>query len=273
MASSGVAARGRPEFRLRCASAAVLAPVAIGAVVAGGWWLAAFAFLTASLAACEWLRLADPLAWTPLGAAAVPAQAAAIAAAWMLGTPGLLGACAMLGAATWLAAGGTGFKAPRLAGAGVAYAMALAGSMLLLGDGEIAAGGLIWLLAVVWSADTGAYFVGRAFGGPKLAPRISPGKTWSGLVGAVGSGALAGWAATTLGAEVLNPAWAALLGGALGAVGQAGDLAESALKRRAGVKDSGRAIPGHGGVLDRVDALMAAAPVLLLVLWAARAAG
>lgn len=114
----------------------------------------------------------------------------------------------------------------------------------------------IWIVALVIAADTGAYIAGRSIGGPKLAPRISPSKTWAGLAGAVVSAGVVGWIVSMIvGAH--SPLWLILLSGALGIVEQIGDLFESFLKRHFGVKDSGRIIPGHGGVLDRVDGLMA----------------
>src|SRR5690606_13899764 len=118
--------------------------------------------------------------------------------------------------------------------------------------------------AVVWVTDILAYFVGKAVGGPKLAPSISPGKTWSGAIGGAAGGTLAGlivaqFVPTTAGMAVICVA--AL---ALSVVSQAGDLFESSLKRRFSVKDSGRIIPGHGGVMDRVDGLVAAAFALYL---------
>ncbi|PWG63910.1 phosphatidate cytidylyltransferase [Spiribacter halobius] len=122
------------------------------------------------------------------------------------------------------------------------------------------------LLLLVWGADIGGYFVGRAWGRHKLAPAISPGKTWEGAAGSLALALLAAltlWAlAPTLGAPRPGLGW--LLGASVVTVaaGIAGDLFESLLKRQAGVKDSGRLLPGHGGVLDRVDALLAAAPVL-----------
>jgi phosphatidate cytidylyltransferase len=122
---------------------------------------------------------------------------------------------------------------------------------------------VLWLMGVVWATDTGAYFVGRMIGGPRLAPTISPNKTWAGLIGGMaaagGIGALIG---TSVGGS--GPLLA-LLGAGLAVVAQTGDLAESALKRHAGVKDSGRMIPGHGGILDRVDGLMPVALVLVLL--------
>jgi phosphatidate cytidylyltransferase len=122
---------------------------------------------------------------------------------------------------------------------------------------------LVWLLIVVWTTDTAAYFAGRRIGGPRLAPRISPGKTWAGFAGGIVGATLASvLVALALGSTRLP--YAALLGALLAVVAQIGDLGESAVKRLAGVKDTGSLIPGHGGVLDRVDSLLLAAPVLAL---------
>jgi len=117
---------------------------------------------------------------------------------------------------------------------------------------------LFWLLAVVWSADTGAYAFGRLIGGIKLAPVISPNKTWAGLIGAIatagGTGAVAA-SVFGLGDLLTLAGWSAVIG----AVSQAGDLVESWVKRHFGVKDTGAILPGHGGMFDRVDGLLAAA--------------
>ena len=125
--------------------------------------------------------------------------------------------------------------------------------------------GLVWLLYVlllVWAADTGAYFAGRAFGRHKLAPRVSPGKTWEGAAGGlVLVAVLAFFAAPVLGAQRPVLLAVSLVVACFSIVG---DLTESLFKRHAGLKDSGRLIPGHGGVLDRVDSIMAAAPLMLL---------
>jgi phosphatidate cytidylyltransferase len=117
-------------------------------------------------------------------------------------------------------------------------------------------------MIVTWATDIFAYFAGRSIGGLKLAPAISPNKTWAGLIGGMaGAGAL-GWAA----ADVFDlPPIFAFIGAPMGAVAQAGDLYESWVKRKAGVKDSGRILPGHGGVLDRVDGLLAATVATLAV--------
>jgi phosphatidate cytidylyltransferase len=119
---------------------------------------------------------------------------------------------------------------------------------------------VFWAMVVTWATDIFAYFAGRGIGGAKLAPRISPSKTWAGLAGGVVGAAVLGWLAASwfdLGAPFLY------IGGPMGVVAQAGDLYESWMKRRAGVKDSGSILPGHGGVLDRLDGFL---PVILVTL-------
>ena len=123
---------------------------------------------------------------------------------------------------------------------------------------------LLWLFAVVWAADIGAYAFGRLIGGARLAPVISPNKTWAGLIGGIGmAGAAGGVTAIILGTAGLFTlaGWSA----AVGAVSQAGDLAESWVKRHFGVKDTGAILPGHGGLFDRVDGLLAAAVAVALI--------
>ena len=123
---------------------------------------------------------------------------------------------------------------------------------------------VLLLAAVVWGGDVGAYLIGRLVGGPRLAPAISPGKTWSGAAGGTLVAVLAGLAAWPERLALVAPV--ALL---LSIIAQAGDLLESAIKRRFGVKDSGRLIPGHGGLLDRLDGVLTSAPALALLLLAA----
>ncbi|HEY4161713.1 MAG TPA: phosphatidate cytidylyltransferase [Dongiaceae bacterium] len=144
-------------------------------------------------------------------------------------------------------------------GAGFIYvAVPCTAIIALRSDPTIGLQQILWVVALVIAADTGAYAAGRSIGGPKLAPRISPNKTWAGLIGAIVSAAVVGAIAGTL---LDKPSiWPlAALSGAIAIVEQAGDLAESAFKRHFGVKDSGHIIPGHGGALDRVDGLMAVA--------------
>src|SRR5690606_8072637 len=126
----------------------------------------------------------------------------------------------------------------------------------LRADPQLGLVAIFWLLGVVWATDSFAYFTGRAIGGPKLIPRLSPKKTWAGLLGGMAGAALAG-AAVSLWLGMGSAPLLAALSAGLAVLSQAGDFAESALKRRAGVKDSGKLIPGHGGILDRVDGLVA----------------
>ncbi len=221
--------------------------------------------------------------------AAVPAREA-VAARWRdlrirvisalaLLPPGLL--CLWLGGLTWLAllaAGGVGLGLewrqmtrgrPRPGGLALAGMVYLGVPVVCLASLRLRPGGLalmLFLVVLVSCCDIGAYLVGRLLGGPKLAPRISPGKTWSGAVGGLGFGITGGVlaaAAAGLRAELGAIAVFALL---LAVVAELGDLAESAIKRRFGVKDSGRLLPGHGGLLDRFDGLLATAPVACLLL-------
>ncbi|MCA0401510.1 MAG: phosphatidate cytidylyltransferase [Proteobacteria bacterium] len=136
---------------------------------------------------------------------------------------------------------------------GIAYVAGMFFSVLALrGEGWEGLVAILFLFAIVWGADIGAYFAGRTFGGPKLAPRISPNKTWSGLVGGFLAAIVAGTILLALAGISPRPAHAAVAG-LLALLSAAGDLFESAFKRRFGVKDSGRLIPGHGGFLDRLD--------------------
>ena len=152
---------------------------------------------------------------------------------------------------------------------GVVYvAIPAAALVVIRSDPTFGMASLVWIIALVVAADTGGYLVGRTVGGPKLAPRISPNKTWSGLAGAVVGAALAGLCT----AFILNHTnvWMlTLISAGIGLLEQGGDLVESAFKRHFGVKDTSQIIPGHGGVLDRVDGLLAVAVAVLVInLWA-----
>ena len=134
-------------------------------------------------------------------------------------------------------------------------------------DALVGRANVLFVVLVVWASDIGAYLLGRLIGGPKLAPRLSPGKTWSGAAGGFCSAVAVG-----LIAAEFEPAGSALPGAvvaaSLGIASQLGDLLESALKRHFGVKDSGRLIPGHGGLLDRLDGMLMAAPVAAILILA-----
>jgi phosphatidate cytidylyltransferase len=154
------------------------------------------------------------------------------------------------------------------AGWGFAYVTVPAFALLVL---SWAFSGLVfWVMAVTWGTDIFAYFAGRAIGGPKLAPRVSPNKTWAGLAGGMVGAGLAGWGVGWLFDLGAPFEW---IGAPMAIVAQAGDLYESWVKRRCGVKDSGTLLPGHGGVLDRLDGLLAVALATFLIvvagLWSA----
>ena len=157
----------------------------------------------------------------------------------------------------------TGWRDRIWAGAGYAVALVVVAVPILVRDHPaLGALGILWIFAVVWGTDIAAYFTGRALGGPRLWPRLSPNKTWSGfaggLVAAMLAGFLLGLVARLWGQHPPFDLWAlTVLSGIASVVGQLGDLAESALKRHFDVKDSSRLIPGHGGVMDRLDAFFA----------------
>lgn len=150
---------------------------------------------------------------------------------------------------------------------GVVYIVVPSMALIWLRSGEAAGMGrntIIWLLVLVWASDIGAYAAGRTIGGAKLAPAISPNKTWAGLLGCMAASAAAG-AAIAMYFQHSNPVGVALISGILGILSQGGDLLESSFKRRFSCKDSSNLIPGHGGLLDRVDALLVVAIAVALI--------
>ena len=152
-------------------------------------------------------------------------------------------------------------------GAGVLYVGLPVFSLLLIREQPNGLVLALWAMALVWACDSGAFFTGRTFGGPKLAPSISPAKTWSGLLGGV---VLATLLAAVMEAFYDLPLRLTIATPFLAVLAQGGDLFESALKRRAGVKDSGNVLPGHGGVLDRLDGVVPVAPIAALLVIAPR---
>jgi phosphatidate cytidylyltransferase len=255
------AAPGRDRLRQRVLSALIMGPAAVLAV-ALGW--PAFDLLVAGAAGLmvwEWSTVCCGRR-SRAGLAAIAAVAAAplslpLLGPWALAVP-LLAALpaaalwAQQGAAQralWVAAGAVYIGAPAVA---LAWIRTAAGWETVL-----------WLFLVVWATDIGAYAFGRRIGGPLLWPRVSPHKTWAGLIGGVAcAGAFAALAGWMLDARALAGILA--LGVVLGIVSQGGDLVESAFKRHFQVKDTGDLIPGHGGLLDRADGLIAATPVVAL---------
>jgi len=228
----------------------------------GGPFLAILTIAAAVVMAWEWGRLCGGGAGASVLIGTV--TAAVIAASLFGFAAGLLlalgGALIVWRIAMWRGAG-----APLWLAAGNIWVALPCITLLWLGQsGSANRGMLLWLFAVVWATDIGAYAVGRRLGGPLLAPRWSPRKTWAGLIGGIVCAALVGWAAAgVLGAATVLPV--VLVSAGLAVVEQFGDLAESAAKRRFGVKDASSLIPGHGGLLDRLDGLLAAIPAVALL--------
>jgi len=152
-------------------------------------------------------------------------------------------------------------------GSGAKNALMLLGPLLVIGSmaglwfirDQLGVTAALWVFAMVWATDIGAYFAGRAFGGARLAPKISPSKTWSGLFGGMVAALVVSATLGDRGGIIGVPLWIGLF---MGLAAQLGDLAQSWMKRRAGVKDSGKLIPGHGGLFDRVDGLLPVALIL-----------
>lgn len=257
-------ARPMSNLQLRIISSVVLAAVVLTITYLGGL---SFRLLSVAIAAAvfyEWCAMSR----RP-GGARYQLVAAAFLAAVMIGV--ILGYSAvsllvLLALSTGLSVienkvAGQGMWVP----AGLAYA-GLSGLSLayLRGDDLVGLFAILFLFVVVWATDIFAYFVGRSLGGPKLAPSISPGKTQSGAAGGAVGGVVAGLVLAAY-AGLSNLPLLALVALLLSIVSQAGDLFESWVKRRHGVKDSGNLIPGHGGVMDRVDGLVVAALALYVV--------
>jgi phosphatidate cytidylyltransferase len=254
------------DLGVRLASAALLVPLALAAVWQGGWFYFVVMAVAATRLSIEWARMSVPA--VRMRAAAALAAAILIAmSATRFGAEEAAWSILVLGAlAVALAFARLTQRLTDLA-FGVIYLGAPILALLWLRDGTL---GLQWtglLFAVTWSADTGAFIVGNLLKGPKLEPRLSPKKTWSGLFGGLLAGTAAGLAFAAAADMPLSLVAAGGIGLVVSAATVAGDLWESAMKRRFGVKDSGGLIPGHGGLLDRVDGLMFAA----LVTAAARA--
>ena len=256
-------ARTPGSLKLRILSALVLAPIAIAAVWFGWPWLPIITAVAGTGMAWEWARLCVgnravgvALIATVFIAIAV-ASLGSLAAAALVTASGLAGVLFLarqqrIGTRYWLVFGALWIALPCV------LLLRLAG---VEGGGRIT---VLWIFAVVWATDTGAYAFGRWLGGPRLAPRWSPRKTWAGLLGGAICAALTGWGtAAVLGVSPVLPL--VVISAGLAIVEQFGDLAESVAKRRFSVKDSSGLIPGHGGLLDRLDGLLVVIPTVALL--------
>ncbi len=247
MASDRSAPQRSNELALRLMSAAVLIPFGLYVVWAGGVALALGCALFAALMAYEWVRMtASPLLKIMVPLAIIPPVIAGIAGA--LAGVAALGLCAVAAAQLHPLA-----RERLMSGFAILYTSGMPLALFLLRDGPWAGQTIALLvMAIVWASDSAAYFAGRGFGGPPLSPE-SPSKTWTGSVGAVACCILCGVIAARITGG--NATVWAISGGMISVLSQSGDLFESALKRRYGVKDASGLVPGHGGVMDRVDGL------------------
>jgi len=255
-----------PELSKRIVSGAALGAVGLALTYWSPVTFAVLMFIAAAAMSWEWGRMVrGPMPDTGMIVHLLAVfLAASLSATDMAG----LGVASAFIGAIVVAALAIGTGRAQLSGTGVLYsALPVVALGWLRGDEPLGFLATIFVLLSVVVTDVAAYAAGRTIGGPKLWPRVSPNKTWSGLIGAVVGASLAGalfsWLSGTGSAQ-----WLASLGGGLAIVAQGGDLAESALKRHFGVKDSGDLIPGHGGVMDRMDGIVTASIVAALIAFA-----
>ena len=250
-------ASSRADLYMRIVSGASLAFIALLATVLGGWAAAVAVGIVTAIVSLEWANLIDRSPW-PMAVF----TAGLVVALAMITLGHIEGGLVIIG----LAVVAAGLTLSLWRAAGVAYAAILGAGLLLIRfapDGLVA---LVIVFAVVWATDTGAYAAGRLIGGAKLWPAVSPNKTWAGAFGGLAGGILAG-TAVALWFGVATGVVHILLFAALSVASQAGDLFESGVKRHFNVKDSGRIVPGHGGLMDRVDGLVFAVGLAVLIGW------
>ncbi|MGR3782572.1 MAG: phosphatidate cytidylyltransferase [Albimonas sp.] len=264
MAPGAPKARSFADLRARTLAGVAMAALAALALGLGGWIAAAFAAACAGGMGWELRRMTagrfDGAGW----AIAAAGVAASLATQGAFFRSGLAVAAACLIAALLLTRrDGAWARWATVIGGGY-VAVACAGLVDLRDDPLYGWEAVLWVVLVVVATDVGAYFAGRIIGGPKLWPRVSPSKTWAGLGGGMACATAVGaiFSSATTGTLIHE---VAIVSGVMAVVSQGGDLAESSLKRRAGVKDSSNLIPGHGGLLDRMDGLMAAALVAAIL--------
>jgi phosphatidate cytidylyltransferase len=261
----------RQNFLRRTASAVVLAPLAIATAFVGGWIFVAACTVTAALVLWEWSILVTRAPDWRILAPGLPALCAAAVLA-QVNAPGMAIAAAGLGAvAVAIAITLPPHPAQRpaaaivWAAAGVVYAgIVLISPIVLRSDPQMGFTALAFLFATVWSTDIFAYLTGRRLGGPLLAPRLSPKKTWAGALGGLAGGVVGG-ALVAYASAGTYPVAAGVLALILSIAAQGGDLLESSVKRRFGAKDTSTLIPGHGGVMDRVDGFLVAALIAVVI--------
>jgi phosphatidate cytidylyltransferase len=261
---ASAAKTGASNLKLRVVSAAILAPLALATVYVGGWLFFAVCALAAAGILWEWTRL---VAGQPDMRIMAPGLASLLAALLLTGLGQPVAAAAMVVIGALIAGGAMAIWPARdpapnrtaWAVAGVTYAgAAFLGPTLLRRDVGLGLTALLFLVATVWTTDIFAYAAGRAIGGPLLWPQVSPNKTWAGAAGGLAGGVAAG-SLVAYASGIGHLGAVGIIALVLSVLTQAGDLAESAVKRRFGAKDASRLIPGHGGLMDRLDGFLVAA--------------
>jgi len=248
----------------RVVSALVLAIPVIGAVVVGPPATDLLVAAVAVVLAWGWCRMCAGEGDGVTVPRGVMIAALLAAVAGMAFDQPVIGLLALAAGAVIVAAVSRGTARVWLAAGTFYLGLPCLAFMWLRADPETGLAVVLWILGLVWASDIGGYVFGRSIRGPRLAPVLSPNKTWAGFFGAVLCAGLAGFAASGP-VAVDSPVRLAAVSAALGAAAQMGDLAESWVKRHFGVKDAGALIPGHGGLLDRVDALLVVVTVTALI--------
>ena len=246
----------------RIISAAIMIPLAVACVLLGGWWFAGAALVVSAMVLYEW--------YSVTGAKALWAATAALVAIWVAaayhGSVGLAAYLLIMGAigSAFICLVRGSEELARWAGLGLIYVAVPMVALIWLINVPNGSWLVLWLVVVIWVTDSAAYATGRLVGGPKLAPTISPGKTWAGSAGGLIAAVVVAAVATRY-MLAMETQSAIILAAVMSVVAQLGDLAESWVKRRFKKKDAGNLIPGHGGAMDRIDGLVTAAPVLAVI--------
>ena len=248
---------------LRIVSALIMAPIALAAVYGGGFWLASLVLVVGVVGTYEWNTLSGvkTTALTALNGLVFIAALGAYQWEYRIESAIII----IAGAALCGITSRFNDKSIHWPIWGQLYIGMAIISIMWLRD-VYGWQAVIWLLTIIWAMDIGAYFFGSAIGGPKLAPKASPNKTWAGMIGGALSACLFSWLAAQY-FNVASVAVALIAGLGLALWSQIGDIVESMIKRHFNVKDSGATIPGHGGVLDRIDSLLFTLPVLVIALY------
>ena len=253
-------------MKSRVLSALFLAPIVLGLVYLGGLYFVCFAVIVMGIMTGEWRQLCNNGKIDGIGYLAVGIVIAAIIVSFLLAISWAVTVLMVGAILVWLLVRHhIGISSVWIVSGIVSIGCSGIALVWLRAEGQSGFLFVVWLMLTVWMTDVCALFTGRALGGPKLAPSISPNKTWSGLVGGMLGAALWSsiWSSWT---DIGSIFVLAIIGGGTAVLAQLGDLGVSVVKRRFGAKDTGNLIPGHGGLLDRMDGFLGATPIVALLL-------